>query len=63
MLDSIIRMKLRAGTAAEWTAADPVLFQGEEGLETDTRKRKVGDGTTAWSALPYENAQWSRTDW
>lgn len=43
----------RSGTAAQWTAANPVLAASEIGWETDTRSGKVGDGTTAWSSLPY----------
>ena len=47
------RFKLRNGTAAEWTAANPVLLAGEIGVETDTRRYKIGDGTTAWAGLSY----------
>jgi hypothetical protein len=47
------RFKLRNDTAANWTAADPVLLLGEIGVETDTRRYKIGDGTTAWSGLSY----------
>ena len=47
------RIKLRRSTAAQWTAANPVLFSGEAGYETDTGKFKIGDGTSAWSALYY----------
>jgi len=47
------RFKLRNGTAAEWTAANPTLLQGEIGVETDTRRYKIGDGTTAWAGLSY----------
>lgn len=43
----------RRDTAANWTAADPVLQLGEVGWETDTRKAKIGDGSTAWTALDY----------
>lgn len=43
----------RRGTAAEWTAANPVLVSGELGFETDTVSWKVGDGATAWNSLPY----------
>lgn len=46
-------LQLRRGAAAVWTAVDPVLAVGEPGLETDTNKIKVGDGTSAWSDLPY----------
>jgi len=50
---SYITIKLRRGTAAQWTAQNPVLSEGEIGLETDTRKFKAGDGTTAWTGLLY----------
>ena len=50
---SYITIKLRRGTAAQWTAQNPVLAEGEVGLETDTRKFKAGDGTTAWMGLQY----------
>lgn len=46
----------RRGTAAEWLSADPVLASGEIGVETDTLKFKIGDGTSAWSALAYAGA-------
>lgn len=48
-----IRMQFRRGTAAQWTAANPTLAQGEFGLEYDTGHFKVGDGILAWNALPY----------
>jgi hypothetical protein len=44
---------LRRGTASTWTTFDPVLADGEIGLETDTRLFKIGDGSTVWSLLPY----------
>jgi len=47
------QLQFRRGTAAQWTAANPVLAAGEMGLETDTTKFKVGDGTTAWNSLSY----------
>lgn len=45
--------QVRRGTAAQWTAQNPVLLSGEWGLETDTRRMKQGDGTTAWNSLTY----------
>ena len=50
-------IKLRRGTAAEWTAANPILAAGEMGIETDTRKFKFGDGTTPWNTLAYASAE------
>jgi hypothetical protein len=48
-----IKMQQRRGTAAEWTSANPTLAAGEIGFESDTFKFKIGDGSTAWSALKY----------
>lgn len=47
------RIKLRRDTAANWTAANPVLAAGEIGYETDTKQVKIGNGSSAWSALEY----------
>ena len=52
-MSNYITIKLRRGTAAQWTATNPVLAEGEVGLETDTRKFKVGDGATSWNSLQY----------
>lgn len=46
-------IKWRRDTASAWTAANPVLAEGEAGFETNTGKAKVGNGTTAWNSLPY----------
>ncbi|MCM2390189.1 hypothetical protein [Streptomyces albipurpureus] len=46
----------KRATAAEWTAEDPVLAAGERGYERDTGKVKIGDGSTAWSAITYIGA-------
>ena len=48
-----IQIQVRRGTAAAWTSANPVLAEGELGYETDTKKAKLGDGTTAWTSLAY----------
>jgi len=50
-----VQIQLRRGTAAQWTSANPTLASGEVGVETDTNKQKVGDGTTAWNSLAYFN--------
>lgn len=46
-------IRLRRGTAAAWTSANPILDLGEPGVETDTLKWKVGDGVTHWASLSY----------
>jgi len=48
-------IQLRHDTAANWTSVNPVLFSGEAGVETDTSKMKLGDGSTAWTSLAYYN--------
>ena len=50
------RIQLKHGLAAKWTEKNPVLLAGEIGIETDTLKMKVGDGTSNWSALGYLGA-------
>lgn len=49
-------IQLRRDTEANWTAADPILAEGEVGFETDTGRFKVGNGLDAWSALSYFSA-------
>lgn len=46
---------LRRGTSEAWARVNPVLKAGEPGLEKDTNKAKIGDGSTAWNDLPYFN--------
>lgn len=48
------RFQFRRDTAANWASANPVLADGEIGLETDTRSFKIGDGVTAWTSLQYQ---------
>ena len=48
-----VQMAQRKDTAANWTAANPILLSGEIGYETDTKKFKIGNGSTAWNSLAY----------
>jgi hypothetical protein len=50
-------IQVRRDTAANWTSTNPTLASGEMGLETDTNLFKIGDGSTAWSALLYQTAK------
>jgi len=50
------RIKLRRDIAANWTQNNPVLAEGEPGLELDTGKIKYGNGTTPWNSLDYSGA-------
>jgi hypothetical protein len=48
-----IKLQLRRGTASQWSSTNPLLSEGELGLELDTGKFKVGNGTQNWNALVY----------
>jgi hypothetical protein len=46
-----VRIQLRRDTAANWVSNNPVLRAGEFGVETDTLKVKVGNGTSTWNQI------------
>lgn len=48
-----VQIQLRNDTAANWTSANPVLAQGEMGIELDTGLFKLGNGTDNWADLDY----------
>lgn len=50
------QIKLRRDTSANFTSKNPVLGVGEPAYETDTKKLKIGDGTTAYAQLEYFSA-------
>lgn len=50
------RFKLRCDTTADWESANPVLLNGEIGIEQTAdggKKVKIGDGVTEWVKLGY----------
>lgn len=54
-------VQLRRATAARWLEIDPILEDGEPGIEKDTFKIKFGDGTSLWSELEYSGGESSAT--
>jgi len=48
-----VQIQLRNDTAAAWTSANPILAEGEIGIENDTKLIKVGDGINNWNDLEY----------
>jgi len=42
----------RINTAANWAAGNPTLQVGQIGIESDTRRFKVGNGSTTCNAFP-----------
>jgi hypothetical protein len=45
------KIQLRRDIAANWVANNPLLLNGEIGIETDTLKFKIGNGTQRWNAI------------
>ncbi len=49
------KIQLRRDTSANWSSVNPVLSQGEIGLNLTTGQFKIGDGSTAWNSLSYSS--------
>ena len=47
------KILFRRDLAATWTSVNPILAAGEIGLESDTGKIKLGNGSTNWVSLTY----------
>ena len=49
------RIQIRGDSAANWSSTNPVLAAREIGMITGSNPPafKVGDGITAWNALPF----------
>ena len=48
-----VKIQLRNDTASNWSLVNPILAQGEVGVENDTLKLKVGNGVSTWNGLNY----------
>lgn len=59
-----IQVQFRRDTAAAWAASNPVLSQGEIGLDLTNSQFKIGDGVRTWNALGYwsEGNAFSKTE-
>lgn len=53
----IRRIIHRKDTAENWISINPILADGEFGIESVSRQFKIGDGVTAWNALQYGGLQ------
>ena len=47
------KIQIRRGSTNDWSTAATTLAQGELGYDTTVKRFKIGDGTTAWSTLPW----------
>ena len=50
------QIKIRRGSSPDWGDVNPVLAEGEPGIETDTLRVKFGDDKTPWNELSYIEA-------
>lgn len=48
---------LKTKTAAQWSQQNPILKAGEVGLESDTLRLKLGNGSGRWTTLSYTDAE------
>lgn len=48
-----VKLQLRRDTTANWSASNPILAEGEIGIDTTLRQAKIGDGVTAWNSLVF----------
>lgn len=47
------RIKQKIDTSQNWATNNPILLEGEFGIESDTNKMKIGNGTDKWNDLDY----------
>ena len=47
------KIQLRRDLSSNWASTNPILAQGEPGVELDTNNMKIGDGVKAWNDLAY----------
>ena len=52
MKTMISRIKNKYDSSARWREVNPVLLEGEFGVD-EYGRIKAGDGATAWNSLPY----------
>ena len=48
-----IQIQFRRGTATEWSTVNPILAEGEMGIELNTDLFKIGNGVDPWNDLQY----------
>jgi len=49
-----VQIQIRRDTTTNWANEDPILAEGELGLDTDLDKFKIGNGVDAWSILAFQ---------
>lgn len=57
-----IRIKNKKDSSLNWNSENPILLDGELGIESDTGLIKIGDGITTWDKLKYSNSTKAEQD-
>ena len=52
-MSQYVDFQISQDTSANWTSNNPTPLSGQLCWETDTKRAKIGDGSTAWTLLPY----------
>lgn len=52
----VVRIQHRRDTTANWESENPILFDGQFGVDKDLLQFKIGDGVTPWIDLPFSTA-------
>lgn len=47
------QIQIRRDTGANWASSNPILGDGELGIDSTVGQFKIGDGATAWTSLSY----------
>jgi hypothetical protein len=47
------KIQLRRDTVSNWQSTNPILSQGEIGIDLTNNKIKIGNGSLPWNSLPY----------
>lgn len=53
------QIQLRRDTTNNWQTANPILAQGEVGIDLTNKQFKIGDGATTWNDLPYHSGDYT----
>lgn len=53
MATEIKKIISRRDTASNWSGNNPILSNGEMGVDTTNRVMKIGDGVTPWNSLDH----------
>lgn len=49
----MFKFQFKRSTASDWAFKNPILLEGEPGVELETNRFKLGDGQTRWLDLDY----------